>query len=253
MTKAEWVTCTDPALLLEFVRTCPVATSRKSRLVTCALCRAHWDLLYHDASKAFVEVVEKHADGEATAPSRGEAEYAAECPTFGYDFTPSTYRGLTDEAPRGVRRLVEMGVLNESALQLVDCPVDETVRERFLAAANLAWWADRADLGVGPIKESLCVLRSPAQRVLDCVFGPLVFCPVTLDRSWLTTTVISLAQAVYDDRNLPSGLFDNVRLAVLADALEEAGCDNAEVLSHLRSGGEHVRGCWVIDSILGKA
>ena len=41
-------------------------------------------------------------------------------------------------------------------------------------------------------------------------------------------------------------------LPVLADALEEAGCDNREILAHYRSGGEHVRGCWVVDLMLGK-
>jgi hypothetical protein len=41
-------------------------------------------------------------------------------------------------------------------------------------------------------------------------------------------------------------------MGVLADALEEAGCDNADVLDHCRKPGEHVRGCWVIDHLLGK-
>jgi hypothetical protein len=62
-----------------------------------------------------------------------------------------------------------------------------------------------------------------------------------------------MSQAIYDDRQLPRGTFDNGRLAVLADALEEAGCDNADVLAHLRDGGDHVRGCWVVDGLLGKS
>jgi hypothetical protein len=79
-------------------------------------------------------------------------------------------------------------------------------------------------------------------------FGPLI-----LDHSWATSTVASLAESVYHDRQLPSGLFDIHRLGVLADALEEAGCDNGDILDHLRGGGEHVRGCWVVDQLLGKA
>ena len=78
------------------------------------------------------------------------------------------------------------------------------------------------------------------------------FRPVTLDPSWLTPTVTSLAQAIYDDRQLPSGLFDNQRIGVLADALEDAGCDNADILNHCRQPGVHVRGCWVVDLVLGK-
>jgi hypothetical protein len=64
--------------------------------------------------------------------------------------------------------------------------------------------------------------------------------------------LVALAQAAYDQRELPAGTLDPTRLAVLADALEEAGCDQADLLSHLRDPGPHVRGCWVIDLLLGK-
>ena len=67
-----------------------------------------------------------------------------------------------------------------------------------------------------------------------------------LDSAWLTPTVVSIAAAICEDR-----AFD--RLPVLADALEEAGCANADVLLHCRTRGEHVRGCWVVDLVLGKA
>jgi len=78
------------------------------------------------------------------------------------------------------------------------------------------------------------------------------FRPVTFSPCSRTATVTNLAQTIYDDRQLPSGLFDNQRMTVLADALEEAGCDNKDILDHCRSGGEHVRGCWVVDLVLGK-
>ena len=57
--------------------------------------------------------------------------------------------------------------------------------------------------------------------------------------------MVKFAQAIYDDRD-----FD--RLPILADALEEAGCTNADILAHCRQPGEHVRGCWVVDLLLGK-
>jgi hypothetical protein len=62
----------------------------------------------------------------------------------------------------------------------------------------------------------------------------------------------SLAVAAYEERLLPSGHLDNARLAVLSDALEEAGCSDEEILAHLRSPGPHIRGCWALDHILGK-
>lgn len=65
-----------------------------------------------------------------------------------------------------------------------------------------------------------------------------------LNPAWLTATVLAIAQAAYDER-------DWGRLHVLADALEEAGCDHADLLSHLRGLGPHVRGCWALDLVLG--
>ena len=77
--------------------------------------------------------------------------------------------------------------------------------------------------------------------------------PVTLNPAWLTPTVVQLAQAVYEERQLPEGTLDPAHLAVLADALEEAGCTDEAILTHLRGPGPHVRGCHVIDLILGRS
>ena len=68
---------------------------------------------------------------------------------------------------------------------------------------------------------------------------------------WLTPTVLSLAQAAYDHRDEQTGHLDPVCLAILADALEEAGCDGC-ILAHLRGPGPHVRGCWAIDLLTGR-
>lgn len=81
------------------------------------------------------------------------------------------------------------------------------------------------------------------------------FHPVTIDPAWLAWnngTIVKLAQTIYDERELPSGHLDTGRLAILADALEDAGCTNADILAHCRSAGPHVRGCWVVDLLLCK-
>ena len=62
-----------------------------------------------------------------------------------------------------------------------------------------------------------------------------------------------MATAAYEVRTLPAGTLDPDRLAILADALEDAGCTNADVLDHCRGAGPHVRGCWVVDLLLGKS
>jgi hypothetical protein len=76
--------------------------------------------------------------------------------------------------------------------------------------------------------------------------------PTTLECLWLDPNVVVLAQATYDERLLPSGQLDPQRLAVLSDALEDAGCSDATLLEHLRGPGPHVRGCYVVDLILGR-
>jgi hypothetical protein len=77
-----------------------------------------------------------------------------------------------------------------------------------------------------------------------------------VDHAWLAWhggAVVKLAQAVYDERELPSGHLDAARLAVLADLLEEAGATDPQLLGHLRSPGPHVRGCVVVDVLTGRS
>ncbi len=85
-----------------------------------------------------------------------------------------------------------------------------------------------------------------AQRgLLRDIFGN-PFRPVALDPAWLTSDVLALARGIYDER-----AFD--RMPILADALQDAGCDNPDMLNHCRDANQvHVRGCWVVDLVLGK-
>jgi hypothetical protein len=65
--------------------------------------------------------------------------------------------------------------------------------------------------------------------------------------TWRDGLVARLAEAVYENRVMPSGYFDKDRVAVLVDALEDAGCQDAEILGNLRGPGPHVRGCYIVD------
>jgi hypothetical protein len=94
--------------------------------------------------------------------------------------------------------------------------------------------------------------RGQADLVRD-LFGPLPCRQVQLDSAWRTPAVLALAERGYEERQLPTGTLDPGLLSVLADALEEAGCDNADILSHCRGPGPHVRGCWVVDLVTGRA
>jgi len=95
-----------------------------------------------------------------------------------------------------------------------------------------------------------CCQHEPSEslllaRFLRDIFGN-PFRPVAVERSWLTSTVVALAEGIYQER-----AFD--RMPILADALQDAGCDNDDILNHCRQPGEHVRGCWVVDLVLGKS
>jgi hypothetical protein len=92
--------------------------------------------------------------------------------------------------------------------------------------------------------------------LLRDIFGnpfrsPPVILPAVM--AWNGGTVRRLAEAAYAERQLPSGHLHPDRLAVLADALEEAGLTDAELPQHLRGPGQHVRGCFAVDAVLGRA
>jgi hypothetical protein len=85
--------------------------------------------------------------------------------------------------------------------------------------------------------------REQCHLLRDVIGNP--FKAVAFDESWRTEAVIGLARGMYEARD-----FDP--MPVLADALEDAGCTDADVLAHCRGDGPHVRGCWVVDLVLGK-
>jgi hypothetical protein len=95
---------------------------------------------------------------------------------------------------------------------------------------------------------SLPVGNSVQVTLLRCIFGN-PFRPISIDSNWLSWhdgLLVSMARQMYESRDFSD-------LPILADALEEADCLNQDTLAHCRSGGEHVRGCWVVDLLLGKS
>jgi hypothetical protein len=120
------------------------------------------------------------------------------------------------------------------------------------AAVNAACAAGHARSSQGASEDELAAAthaESAAQAALVRNLFGNPFRPAPFpDPSWLAWkdgAVVKLAQGIYEDR-----AFD--RLPALADALEEGGCTNAEILAHCREPGEHARGCGVVDPLLGK-
>jgi hypothetical protein len=123
------------------------------------------------------------------------------------------------------------------------------------AAQEVAWEASRGRSGCEPSNaafEECYAAEQRAQCQLLRDLFPNPFRPLSFNPSWSTPNVIALSEVAYQERLLPSGELDVPRLAVLADALEDAGCTDADILNHLRGPGPHVRGCWVVDLLLEK-
>jgi hypothetical protein len=238
MTEAEWLGCTEPHKMLEYLG--GGASERKLRLFAAACCRRLWryPLETGDEHKAWAASVrdavglgERHADGQATPE---ELDAAALCSASGIE-AADAFLGCA--GPAG---------------ELADVP-----RYAVDAVGELAFYEAAQDPSLGAAEYSRVVdaaqqaERSAQADLLRDLFGN-PFRPVTLAPSWLTPDVRRLAQATYEERLLPSGELEPARLAVLADALEDAGCGSAEILGHLRAEGVHVRGCWAVDLVLGK-
>jgi hypothetical protein len=248
VTEAEWLVCEDPRKMLDFLRS--RASDRKFRLYLCGGCRQIAHLFFRTASLTAVEVAERFADGQANREELGRAEWGAEAATFGYEFDKEGCSYNSSIKTSVVPRLVEMGALPASTLPGSEWQVDEAVRDQLLAAAELA----DACASHSPRESNWGLQRIPqvnwpGRWLVDCVFANPFRSLPRVNPAWLAWeggTVPKLAGSIYEDRG-----FD--RLPILADALEEAGCTEADLLTHLRNLGPHVRGCWALDLLLGKA
>jgi hypothetical protein len=215
VTEQEWLSCADPKPMLAFLESSRRASRRKLRLFACASCRRIWHLLPDERSGNAVATSELYADRlvrrKELDRSRGQAlANVADSVT-----TPAAFAACSAARPQ-------------------------------LAPAWVAFLAQQAVArGGDPCHDPDGERRTQAAILRDLFGNPCR--PVSLDPAWRTSAAVSLACAAYEERALPSGHLDPARLAVLADAVEEAGCTNPDILDHLRGPGPHTRGCWAVD------
>jgi hypothetical protein len=213
--ESSWLKCTYPLrLLADYLR--GRATKRKLRLLACACCYDVWAMLADQRSRKAVEMVELYADG------------------------------LADDR-----------MLHDTFLEAVNAiKVGSEIPSPEFYFPHAAAYAAHPDdhsaahfaiEGVAIAKDNDQSSRALQLHRLRDIFGN-PFHPVTINLAWLAWndgTIRRIAGTIYDER-----AFD--RMPILADALEDAGCDNADILNHCRTESLHVRGCWVIDGLLGK-
>jgi hypothetical protein len=206
-------------------------SDRKLRLFGCACCRGVWHLFDDERSRPAVETAECFADGRASA-AEPAAAYSVLDVVKDVGIVPNILPGVDMMEPAAWWAAV-------AALETVT--PDGWPR----APARATEYARRAMLFVAGRKE-----RAQCDLCRD-LFNP--FRTAGVDpawRSWNGGAVRHLAEVAYQERHLPGGQLDRARHAVLADAVEEAGYTEAELLGHLRAPGPHVRGCWAVDAIL---
>jgi hypothetical protein len=233
MTEADWLACTDPQKMLDSLR--GKASERKLRLFACACCRRVWHLLTREQPRDAVATAERYADGLA-----GPEELRRGWSAVRKALSVAPLRTGWEEALTAALHAATPGTLYpEGAAKAAARALSDDRRLR-------ARWYDLEAAGCPREQAFQCGLL----RDLFTPFGAAAVSAAWL--TWGTGAVASLALGAYEDRQPPSGTLDTTRLAVLADALEEAGCADADLLGHLRGPGPHVRGCWALDLCLGK-
>jgi hypothetical protein len=235
MTESEWLACAEPTPMLKFLL--GKASDRKLRLFVCACCRGVWHLLADGgrsrspkSSRYAVEVAERYADGKATEAELADASHGAWAAA-----PPPPDAPVTDAYEKA----------DYATLYAAWVACDDASR----GAEKVTYFAPDGD-AVGD------AAGSKQAALLHDIFGyPLRPSPFLADSvlRWNDGTVRRLAESIYEERKMPEGTLDTARLTILADALLDAGCEDEALIAHCREQGAHVRGCWAIDLILGKA
>lgn len=279
MTESEWLTTDDVVVMLG--RVLSTVSYRKVRLFSTNCCRHIWRLLVDNRSRRAVEAADRYADELASASElasaysdaravceeAGQAKYKEEFQTYPYTNRMTLVRAQLYAAKAA---LVAVSPLAKEPYQLFEFPKKSPVRRlsedegasgwsRFAAAAEAEF------LSFTPISEQRDVFEvaheiwGQAKYSAECqemafqvallhdiIGNP--FRPATVNNhilSWNNGTVLKLAQAIYAEQTFE-------RMSILADALEDAGCNNANILDHCRENRTHWRGCWVVELIMEK-
>jgi hypothetical protein len=229
MSNTDWLACNDPRRMLALFR--GVLSNRKFWLLAIAGYRRWWLLLdswlapskLHDRSylEKGIEVLEDFIEIGKEFTRKGPVN-----PVY-WSLVEGLIAEQDFEAAARMRDIFDFRMHSSGAA---------IVAERILLRAELSD-------DISPIADITTLVREVAGNP---------FAPAPLDRTWLTAVVLALSHAAYQERRLPTGELDGDRLAVLADALEDAGCTDGPILEHLRGPGPHVRGCWCLDLLLEK-
>jgi hypothetical protein len=232
MTEEQWLNGPNPKAMLGFLQG-GRARGRKLRLFAAAVSRRAWSMLTDERMRRAVETAEAFADGLAD-----EQELRA---VLGAEADNHDWQGdISDVAHAVALRPSDFDV---RAASTVTSHVAHALGQSAFPEAD---FDHDSYLGAAEIRS--CEFADHASLLRDIFGNP--FRPPAVDPTWLSWNggiLKQLAWAAYEERELPGGTLDVARLAVLADALTDAGCTDTDLLEHLRGPGPHVRSCWPVD------
>ena len=244
MTEAEWLASAEPMPMLEFLRekvTRSASGRRKLRLLACAAVRHFWDVMVDDWDRDVVLVAEGYADGKTDKVELAAAREAARnLRRRKSKFLKAVHAMIAPSKP------TTKGPQLTWPAQLVGVPAAWDAATWTLRDCPETAWLLARDSGPYDTTKSpshTAERRWDAGLVRDIFGNP--FRRLTARATWLSSTVTALARQVYESRDFSP-------LPILADALQDAGCEDVELLAHCRGPGPHVRGCWVVDFALVK-
>ncbi|MFO0805086.1 MAG: hypothetical protein U0791_18425 [Gemmataceae bacterium] len=226
MTEAEWLAATDPVPMLDYLR--GKSSDRKLRLFDIGCCQRLSRIIENEpAWVGGLDAAEQFADGKIGASELGRwheeiSNWEGSLADFRLPLiqTHGSLFAVTllerDDSSHGVQYSVRLA-MTELAVELEGAACVQRVSE-----------------------EQSQVSSRLLREIIGNPFRPVTFAP-----DWRTSTVAAIARGMYESRDFSP-------MSLLADALQDAGCDNEDILNHCRSNGPHVRGCWVVDLILAK-
>ncbi|MDY3558461.1 hypothetical protein R5W23_005578 [Gemmata sp. JC673] len=246
MTEAEWLACDDRVALQSFLQHHPQAPryqrlERRLKLFTCGVCRLVWDTFPSAACRHAVVIAEAYADGRVGANALAKAHAVVSSlpvPVGAGEEVVETPFG-TMELPTGPAWEAQMAAHYATSEPGGRYPAGETIG----TATDALHGPDcviRAATSLGTGTETSQAVTAIFRDIFGNPFRPVAFSP-----EWRTDTAVAIAAQMYISRN-----FDG--MPALSDALQEAGCDSDDIRSHCQGPGPHVRGCWVVDLVLGK-
>ena len=220
MTEEEWLTSTNQFALLGHAHA--QGWERKVRLYSCACCRFANRIHQNDWITKAVERAELYADRKLAASTMERWQREAN----------KRWRG----SGQGLQPLPPIAGVYLAVHDACEMTED----------GHYYWsWKRLSSRPESSGQQTEAAVQALLLPLLRDIFGN-PFRPVTFDPAWRTSDVMLLAKGIYADK-----AFD--RMPILADALQDAGCDAAELLDHCCGPGPHVRGCWAVDLVLGKS